>query len=63
VLGIYDPLPSQQQRFSFASVGAGTRFQVINHYHGSLDVAVPLIDQTDAQSGAVRVTFRGWADF
>jgi len=63
VLGIDDPLPSQQQRFGFASVGAGTRFKVINRYHGSLDVAVPLIDQTDAQSGAVRVTFRGWADF
>ena len=63
VLGIYDPLPSQQSHFGFASVGAGTRFKVSNHYNGSLDLAVPLIDQTDAQAGEVRVTFRGWADF
>ena len=63
VLGIYDPLPSQQQHFVFASAGAGTRFKVWNHYNGSLDVAVPLISQTDAQAGDVRVTFRGWAEF
>jgi len=63
VLGIYDPLPAQQQRFCFASAGVGTRFKVLNHYNGSVDVAVPFIDQTDAQAGNVRVTFRGWADF
>ena len=63
LLGIYDPLPAQQQHFGFASAGAGTRFRILNHYNGSLDVAVPLINQIDAQAGDVRVTFRGWADF
>jgi len=63
VLGIYDPLPAQQQHFCFASAGVGTRFKVLNHYNGSLDVAVPFIDQTDTKAGDVRVTFRGWADF
>ena len=63
VVGIYDPLPAQQQRFCFASAGVGTRFKVLNHYNGSLDVAVPFIDQTDTKAGDVRVTFRGWADF
>jgi len=62
-LGIYDPLPAQQQRLYFASAGAGTRFKVWSHYNGSLDVAVPLIDQMDAQAGGVRVIFRGWAAF
>ena len=63
VVGIYDPLPDQQQRFCFASVGVGTRIKVMNHFNASADVAVPLIDQTDAHAGDVRVIFRGWADF
>ncbi len=63
VLGIYDALPSQTQHYNFASVGIGTRLKLLNHYNGSLDVAVPLIDQPDASAGEVRVTFRGWADF
>lgn len=63
LLGIYDALPSQQRRYGFASVGAGTRFMVKSHFNGSLDIGVPLIDQDDAESGDVRVTFRGWADF
>ena len=63
IVGIYDPLPAQQQHSCFASAGLGTRIKFLNHYNGSLDVAVPLIDQTDARAGDVRLTFRGWADF
>ena len=36
---------------------------LLNHYNGSLDVAMPLVDQTHADAGDIRVTFRGWADF
>ena len=63
MLGIRNALPGQQSRYGFASVGAGTRFMLKNHYNGSLDIGVPLIDQTDAEAGEVRVTFRGWIDF
>ncbi len=63
MVGIYDPLPSQQRRFSLASVGAGTRFKVLNHYNGALDVAVPLVDQADTNPGEVRLNFRGWSEF
>jgi hemolysin activation/secretion protein len=63
VLGIYDALPSQENRFWLASFGAGTRFKLANHYNGSLDVSMPLIDQNETQAGDIRVTFRGWADF
>ncbi|MES2658184.1 MAG: POTRA domain-containing protein [Verrucomicrobiota bacterium] len=63
LVGIYDALPSQQRRYGFASVGAGTRFMLLNRYNGSLDAGVPLIDQANADAGEVRVTFRGWADF
>ncbi|MES2475621.1 MAG: POTRA domain-containing protein [Verrucomicrobiota bacterium] len=63
LLHIYDALPGQQKRYGLASTGIGTRFKLRDHYHGSLDVAVPFITQTDARSGQVRVTFRGWAEF
>jgi hemolysin activation/secretion protein len=62
-LDIYDALPGQARSSRFASVGIGTRLKVLNHYNGSLDVAVPLIDEPDARAGEVRVTFRGWAEF
>jgi hemolysin activation/secretion protein len=63
IVGIYDALPGQRKRSGLSSVGFGTRIQVREHYHGSVDVAVPLIEQTNADDGDVRVTFRGWADF
>ncbi|MBK1815493.1 ShlB/FhaC/HecB family hemolysin secretion/activation protein [Luteolibacter yonseiensis] len=63
LVGIYDPLPGQRKRFGLASAGAGTRFKFADHYNGSVDLAVPFISQTDTESGDVRVTFRGWADF
>ncbi len=63
IVGIYDALPSQQKRYGLASIGAGSRIKYRDHYNGSLDIAVPIISQTDAGSGDIRVTFRGWADF
>jgi hemolysin activation/secretion protein len=62
-VGIYDALPSQQGSYDLASIGLGTRFSVLKHYNGSLDVALPLTNQIDTEAGDVRVTFRGWADF
>ncbi len=63
LVGIWDALPAQQAQYGFASVGLGTRIMVANHYNGSVDAGVPLIDQSNADAGEVRVTFRGWADF
>ena len=63
IVGIYDPLPGQRKRYGLSSVGVGSRIQVRKHYHGSVDVAMPLIEQTNANDGDVNVTFRGWADF
>lgn len=63
IVGIYDALPSQQKHYGLASFGAGTRIKYRDHFNGSLDIAVPLIDQTDANAGDARITFRGWADF
>ena len=62
-VGIYDALPSQKSQYGLASAGFGTRIKVRDHYNGSIDVAMPLIGQPNAETGNVRVTFRGWADF
>jgi hemolysin activation/secretion protein len=63
MVGIYDPLSGQKKRTGLSSVGLGSRIQVRKHYHGSVDVAVPLLEQPNADDGDIRITFRGWADF
>lgn len=60
---IHDALPGQDSSFGLSSVGLGTRFQLRNHYHGSLDAAVPLSAQPNAENHDLRLTFRGWLDF
>lgn len=62
-LTVLKPLPSQKSFYNFLSAGLGTRFRLRDHYNGSLDIAVPFTRQNDTESGEVRVTFRGWADF
>jgi len=63
LLTTFAPLPEQDDTFSLASVGVGTRFRTRDHYNGSLDVGIPLIDRGTTESGDVVVTFRVWADF
>lgn len=63
MVGIYDPLSGQKNRTGLSSIGLGSRIQVRKHYHGSVDVAVPLLEQPNADDGDIRITFRGWADF
>jgi hemolysin activation/secretion protein len=63
MLGIYDALPGQESRTRLASMGLGSRLRWLNHYNASVDVAMPLIEQTNADDGSIRVTFRGWAEF
>jgi hemolysin activation/secretion protein len=63
VLGIHDSLPGQKSRVRLASMGMGSRIRWREHYNGSVDVAMPLIEQTNADDGSIRVTFRGWAEF
>jgi hemolysin activation/secretion protein len=63
VLTLNDPLPEQEDRFELASIGVGTRFQLWNHFNGSLDAGFPLIDQGRTAEGDWRVTFRLWTEF
>jgi len=63
ITGIYDPLPGQKKRAGLSSIGVGSRLRVREHYNASVDVAMPLIEQTNADDGSIRITFRGWAEF
>ncbi len=60
---ILDPLPEQQASFSLASVGVGTRVELIDHLSGSIDVALPLITSVVTQADQPRVEFRVWVHF
>jgi hemolysin activation/secretion protein len=60
---ILDPLPDQQYNFNLASVGAGTRIQLVNHLNGSVDVAVPLLTSVTTQAEQVRIEFKVWVQF
>jgi hemolysin activation/secretion protein len=60
---IYDPLPEQQSLFTLASVGAGSRFQVLQYLNGYIDVAVPLLTGPATNAFAARIDFRVWAAF
>jgi hemolysin activation/secretion protein len=63
ILGIHDALVGQKSRMGLSSVGVGSRIRYRELYHGSVDLAVPLIEQTNADDGDMRITFRGWLDF
>jgi hemolysin activation/secretion protein len=62
-LSILEALPSQQSNFDLVSMGGGTRFELWNHLNGSLDVGIPLTNQTFSKARDLLLTFRVWADF
>lgn len=60
---VSDPLPAQSSYFDLASVGIGTRLKLWNHLNGSVDLAMPLIDQPNAIANDIYARFRLWLDF
>ncbi|MEI8341186.1 MAG: POTRA domain-containing protein, partial [Verrucomicrobiota bacterium] len=63
LLTFVDPLPQTQARFNLASVGVGSRMQILDHLNGEIDVGIPLINQYLTGVPTYLVTFRVWADF
>lgn len=62
-LTIDSPLPEQESNFTLASVGAGTRFRILNHFSGSLDAGLPLIEQGVTDVGELFISVRFMAEF
>lgn len=63
VLTIRDALPGQTSSFTLASVGVGARIRLMNHFNGSLDAGVPLLDLIQTDAFDTLVTVRLWTDF
>lgn len=62
-LFINEVLPEQKPTVDLASFGVGTRVQVAEHFHASLDGGFPLVDATETQAFDFRLNFRLWAEF
>ncbi|MEK0451292.1 MAG: hypothetical protein RL088_3560 [Verrucomicrobiota bacterium] len=62
-LTLHDTLPEQDSSFRLASIGLGTQLQYREHYHGILEIALPLTTQSTTKAHESRVSFRVWADF
>lgn len=62
-LMLHDPLPEQESEFRLASIGFGSRLQLMDHLNGSLDMGLPLIGQFTTRVHSPLFTFRFWADF
>ena len=70
-LTVNSPLPEEINRFDLASYGVGSRIQLFENLHGSIDAGIPLISRAgtsldgEPQTAAhhLQLTFRVWADF
>ncbi len=62
-LRLRDPLPEQEDSFRLASVGVGTRMQVLDWLSGSLDWGYPLINGANTRSHDPRINFNLRASF
>jgi hemolysin activation/secretion protein len=62
-LALNDPLPEQEDVFDLLSIGVGSRFKVVNHFQGTLDLGYPLRGLSDTERGDWLLSFRLWAEF
>jgi hemolysin activation/secretion protein len=60
---LLDPLPQQQAIFDLASIGVGSRIELVDHLNGMVDIALPLITSVNTHAGKPRLEFRVWVAF
>lgn len=60
---LLQPLPEQIASYKLASIGIGTEVQLSNHFHGLVELALPLTSVPETRVHEARVNFRLWADF
>lgn len=63
LLTLNDPLPEEEADFTLASIGIGSHLQLFEYLNGSIDLGLPLKDQSQTKAGDAFVSFRVWADF
>ncbi len=57
VLRLSDALPEQDDGYAIASIGFGARFRLFRNFGGYTYLALPLVDQSETESGDVRIQF------
>jgi hemolysin activation/secretion protein len=60
---LQEPLPDQEDEFDLASVGVGSRARLFDYLNASVDLALPMISQTDTNAFDPRLHFRLWGEF
>ncbi len=60
---VLNPGAQQQARFDEASVGVGTRVQLIDNLNGAFDVAFPLLTGVNTRAGSARFEFHVWVQY
>ena len=58
-----DALPEQAWRFALASYGLGSHLKFDEHFNGSIDFAMPMINRSPTKANEPRITFRIWSEF
>jgi len=62
-LTLHDALPEQDSSFRLASIGIGSELTFKKHFHGVIELALPLTTLSDTKAHDPRFNFRLWADF
>jgi hemolysin activation/secretion protein len=62
-LTLNQPLPGQIATFNFASYGGGSRVRMYKSLNGSIDIGVPLVNQSPVVAWSPLVTFRLFSEF
>jgi hemolysin activation/secretion protein len=61
-VGLFDALPDQENRFDLASLGWGTRLQLLNYLYGSFDMGFAVLNQGVPDDDEARFQFRVWGE-
>jgi hemolysin activation/secretion protein len=62
-LTVVDPLAGQDDHFDLASYGVGAHLRIADHFTGSFDAAVPLIEQGQTKVDRLRLLFQAALDY
>jgi hemolysin activation/secretion protein len=62
-LTVLQPLPQQVSQFDLVDYGVGSRTSLMDHFNGSIDLAVPRISQAQSRAHDLRLTFRLWVAY
>jgi hemolysin activation/secretion protein len=61
-VGLFDALPDQEDRFDLASLGWGTRLQLLNYLYGSFDMGFAVLNEGVPDEDEARFQFRVWGE-